>query len=308
MEFQQLYDTLRPKLEELEAERLRLKREGARNGAAALVVLAVIGLMIDLAQGEGKFGWTLILSVIGLLVWPGVVSRQSGKLGAFYKREIIGRIVGAICPDAAYRPAEGIAKYVFCRCGLFSGSPDRYAAEDLIAGRAGATQFACSEVHAQRKVVTTDGKGRTTTRWEDIFRGFLFVADFNKEFAGRTIVTRNSLFSFMTPGQRAQLEDPEFEKRFDVYTTDQIEARYILSTSLMKRITELDEAFGGRLTISFHNATMVVAIPDSLNHFEASVWRSVLNRNIFDRECSTIRQLIGIVDDLNLNLRIWTKR
>lgn len=304
----QLYEALRPHLEELEAERLYLKREGVRNGAIALAVLAVIGLVIDLCQGGQAFGWTLILSVIGLLIWPGVIGKQSGKLRVFYKERVIKPIVAAICPQAEYRPEEGIELDVFRNCALFATRPDRYAAEDLIAGRIGATHFACSEVHAEEQRTSHNGKGGSSTYWVDIFRGFLFVADFNKEFAGRTVVTRSRLFSFSTPGQRARLEDPEFEKRFDVYTTDQIEARYILSPSLMKRITELDAAYGDRLTMSFHNASLAVAIPDSANHFEASVWRSVLNRDVFDREFDTIRQLVGIVDELNLNLRIWSKR
>lgn len=303
----QLYEALRPQLEELEAERLRLKREGARNGAIALAVLTVIGLVIDLCQGGQAFGWTLILSILGLICLPIVIGSQSGKLKTYYKGRIITPIVGAICQEAEYKPAEGIDEKIFCSCGLFTTRPDRYGAEDMIAGRVGATRFSFSEVHAEEKRVTHTGKS-TTTYWADIFRGFLFVADFNKEFAGRTIVTRSHLFSFSTPGQRARLEDPAFEKRFDVYTTDQIEARYILTPSLMKRITELDAAYDNRLTMSFHNASLVVAIPDSVDHFEASVWRSVLNRNVFEREFGTIRQLVGIVDELNLNLRIWSKR
>lgn len=305
---EQLYGALRPKLEELEAERLRLKRKGVRNGAISLAKLVIIGLIIDLSLGQGQFGWTLILAVIGLLIWPVLIGRQSEKLRAFYKEQIIQPIVASIYRDADYRPEEGIDEKIFCSCGLFSTHPDSYGAEDMIEGRVGATRFSFSEVHAQEKRTSHNGKGGTTTYWVDIFRGFLFVADFNKEFAGRTVVKRNTLFSFSAPGERVKLEDPAFEKRFDVYSTDQIEARYILSTSLMKRITELDEDFGGRLTLSFHDSSLVVAIPEAVNHFEASVWRSVLDRTLFEREFGTIRQLVGIVDELNLNLRIWSKR
>lgn len=303
---ERLYETLRPKLEELETERLRLKREGVRNGAIEVALMAAIGLVIDLTLGGG-FAWTLILSVIGLIYWPRYIGSQSEKLRAFYKDQIIQPIVGAICREARYLPDEGIDQQIFSSCGLFSGRVDCYGAEDMIEGRVGATRFSFSEVLAQEKRTSHSGK-TTTTYWVDIFRGFLFVADFNKEFAGRTIVTRSSFFSFSTPGQRARLEDPAFEKRFDVYTTDQIEARYILSPSLMRRITELDEAYGGRLTLSFHQSTLVVAIPESVNHFEASVWRSVLDRSLFERDFGMIRQLVGIVDELNLNLRIWSKR
>ena len=39
-------------------------------------------------------------------------------------------------------------------------------------------------------------------------------------------------------GELVKLEDPEFEKSFVVYSGNQTEARYILSTSLMRRILD----------------------------------------------------------------------
>ena len=37
-----------------------------------------------------------------------------------------------------------------------------------------------------------------------------------------------------------KLENPDFEKTFDVYSTDQIEARYLLSPSMMERLLALE--------------------------------------------------------------------
>lgn len=303
----QLYDALLPLLVEMEAQRVWIKRSAVRRVSITIPLLAFIGFCCDRILQESGYTCTIFLPLFGLMFWINSVKSSSNKLNAVYKEQIIPRIVAAICEKAEYRPKEGIAKQVFCDCALFS-APDRYASEDLITGLSGETHFSFSEVHAEEKRTSTSSKGRTTTHWVDIFRGFLFVADFNKDFRGRTVLTRDSLFHFSTRGERARLEDPDFEKRFDVFTTDQIEARYILSPSLMKRITELDEALGGRITLSFYNSSLVVAIPDYSNHFEASLWRTLLNKPYFERECDLIVQLVGIVDDLNLNLRIWTKR
>ena len=48
-------------------------------------------------------------------------------------------------------------------------------------------------------------------------------------------------------GELIRLEDPEFESHFVVYGSDQIEARYILSTSLMARITDFKEKTGKKI-------------------------------------------------------------
>lgn len=99
-------------------------------------------------------------------------------------------MVACICDTAQYRPNERVSLDVFRASGLFP-DPDRYACEDLIVGRSGRTEFACPEVLAEQQRIVSGSKGRTVTYWTDLFRGFLFVADFNKEFKGRTYVLRN---------------------------------------------------------------------------------------------------------------------
>lgn len=51
--------------------------------------------------------------------------------------------------------------------------------------------------------------------------------------------------------QRDKLEDPEFEKHFAVYSSDQVQAGYILSTSLMSRIVDFKEKSSRRIHLSF---------------------------------------------------------
>lgn len=307
----ELYEDFKEVLGELEELRLRLKKEGMKQGGIVAAVLLGIGIILD-ACYDTWYVWTIILAASGGFLLLGAVCSQAGKVTAFYKEKIVQRMVACICDTAQYRPREGVSLDVFRASGLFP-DPDRYACEDLIVGQSGQTEFACSEVHAEQQRIVSGSKGRTVTYWTDLFRGFLFVADFNKEFKGRTYVLRSTVLSLSARGMRVYLEDPDFEKRFCVYSTDQIEARYILSTSLMKRITDLDMSFDSRMidsrmTISFFNSTLVIAIPQVRNHFEASIWRSVLDRKFFEREFNTLKQLIGIVDELNLNLRIWTKR
>ena len=103
------------------------------------------------------------------------------------------------------------------------------------------------------------------------------------------------------------MENPEFEKSFDTYSTDQVEARYLLSPSFMERLLELDRKFPGRITVSFLNSSVIIAIPDSKNHFETSIWQSQLRNDSVRREFFTLATLFHIVHDLNLNLRIWSK-
>ena len=129
----------------------------------------------------------------------------------------------------------------------------------------------------------------------------------NSRFQGQTVVFRNSWFKLNLGKQRVKLENPNFEKQFDVFSTDQVEARYILTPNLMERLLELDSRFPGKITVSFRDSSVIIAIPDQTNHFETNIWECQLNTDKLKREFGTLVNLFQIIHDLNLNLRIWTK-
>src|SRR5690606_28612315 len=160
---------------------------------------------------------------------------------------------------------------------------DRYSYEDSFSGVVGATSFRFSEVHAEYKTTTTDSKGNTRTQWHTICRGIFFVADLNKHFQGQTFVLPDtaepalggcsrglqSLSSAIDsrPGELVQMEDPTFERLFAVYSTDQVEARYILSPSLMERLVALRNDVGDKMAVSFVDSCIFIAIPTTKNRF-----------------------------------------
>lgn len=305
-DFNTIYEELRPVLENLETRRLELKAKGNKNGLIAGGICLLIGVIVTAAIG---FNWIGIgvSAVIACIVWYSCIAGQSGKLTMYYKQDVIAAIISRLCENAEYQPDSGIPEQRFMGSGLFNTSPDRYRSEDQITGCIGKTSFICSEIVAEEKRVTTDSKGRRTERWVDIFRGFFFIADFQKDFRAQTVVFRNSWFRLFTGKQRVKLENPEFEKRFDTFSTDQVEARYLLTPGMMERLLELDRKFPGKITLSFVNSCVIVAIPDSKDHFETSIWQSQLNNDSIREEFYTLIALFGIVNDLNLNLRIWTK-
>ena len=133
---------------------------------------------------------------------------------------------------------------------IFRMKPDRYRGDDLVTGLLGKTETAFSEIHSEYKT-SRSSKSGTHTTWRTVFKGLFFIAGFNKSFKGETYVLPEVaqkvfgkiLGNLFQPwnrgrGQLVKMEDPTFEMNFVVYGDDQIEARYVLSTSLMKRITD----------------------------------------------------------------------
>jgi hypothetical protein len=50
-------------------------------------------------------------------------------------------------------------------------------------------------------------------------------------------------------GKNVSLENLDFAKRYKVFCEDEVQARYILSLSLMERINKLDEIYKSKNTL-----------------------------------------------------------
>lgn len=292
-------------LTELEQLRKRYFKKGLTQGLIVAGVCFVGALALFFTEPVMSV-YAMFVALVGLVLLPVCIGGRSKEFSMLYKQRVISPIVTSLCGNAQYVPHGGITADEFRWSGLFI-RPDRYHAEDLIEGQIGQTPFCFSEVHAEERRTSSNGK-RTQTYYVDIFRGFMFVADFHKNFSGYTRVERSSMLKlrFGSDLSRVKLENSDFERRFDVYSTDGVEARYLLTPSLMERIIALDNCFGG-IQVAFRDSCVVIAIPDSTDHFEAGVWRSILKNSTVDFEIATLRNLFSIVDNLNLNTRIWTK-
>jgi hypothetical protein len=257
----------------------------------------------------------LAIAVLFAVVATVIISSRRSKMAVAFKQEAIPVLLDTIAPGFHYHGGV-ISLEEFNKSGLFI-RPDRYNGKDLMGGVVGKTQARFSMVHAEERYETerteTDNEGRTRkvkeVHWRTIFQGLFFSADFNKHFKGRTCVRAGgaSVFSKLF-GNLVKLEDPRFNKLFTVTSTDQVEARYILTPRMLERIVELREKLGG-IEISFVESRICIAIRGmSYSTFEPNLRRPFTDPERITGTLGTLLMLIGIVEDLDLNTRIWTKQ
>lgn len=131
------------------------------------------------------------------------------------------------------------------------------------------------------------------------------IAEFNKVIKNETYVYTSG-GKWLSRFKRVKLEDPVFEDRFNVYSDDQIEARYILTPAMMQRITELEIRFDSKLFMSFIGNHVFIALGNHNNYFEPNVSKEISAETV-NEVVAEIDSCISIIDDLDLNTRIWTK-
>ncbi len=303
-------------LQDLEALRLRMlgrRRTFWLVAAGVLVCGGLAGLLL------GRLPLIVAGVVLAALV---AVIGQSLCHGAYrkrFKQELVPRLLDSLAPGLRYSPTGHVSLEDFKRGSLYHSRADRFSGEDLIEGKIGDTQLCMSELHAQEKHVTHNGK-TTQVRYVTFFKGLYMIADFHKHFSGKTLVLPDSaekLFGGLlgrtlqkwnfTREQLVQMEDPEFEREFVVYSTDQVESRYLLSTAMLRRILELKQRSGCTLLLSFVDSEVHVALHGRPDMLEPGLGDSLIGSKGVERFLGELRECLGLVDALHLNTRIWSK-
>lgn len=94
-----------------------------------------------------------------------------------------------------------------------------------------------------------------------------------------------------------KLEDPLFSQKFNIYSSDQVEARYLLTPTFMERFQNLKTVFGAKkVKCSFYNDQIMIAISTKKNLFEIGKFTKSLENpdsiNEFYDELSSIYKMI----------------
>lgn len=202
---------------------------------------------------------------------------------------------------------------------------NRQDVDDGFTGKHGHVSFALTEIDLRH--VTGSGKNRRT---EYIFDGLMIVMSFPLPFKGRTLVLKdhgkigNWLKDKSTNLERINLGIKQFEDVFEVYSTDQIEARAILTPDLMENLIKLGAMFDGmrtdrfnekddlaaakgKIELAFLDSVLMITVATGKNLFEVGHLDASMEDTTriaqFAREVGLIYE---IIDMLELNRKAET--
>jgi hypothetical protein len=287
------------------------KLEASRENVLVVAYLSAIPVIaFILAYLSGNPWWMLAAFAASASAYFRYRSMR-GSYAKDYKARIVRKIVRFADERLEYRPGRGVSESQFIASGLVETDLSRFESEDLVSGRLGETEIAFSEVRTWAR------GGKDSSRRS--FNGLFFSADFNKRFKGRTLVLPDRAERFLgEAGKFAQtviprdeklvkLENPEFERLFAVYGSDPIEARYILSPSLMERLVRLRSRIKHRALVSFSDNRVILTVEYDGDAFEPNVLIPVASLETTTLYFHLVQFMAGIVDDLRLNTRVWGK-
>ncbi len=138
-----------------------------------------------------------------------------------------------------------------------------------------------------------------------VFRGAILKIDINKNFKGHIIVCKDTLLhgSPKWDLRHTVLEDVEFEEKFDVFTDDEIEARYLLTTTFMQRLNNLKNVFAAdKISCAFYNSELFIALFTKKDLFTITMLdKPVYDFTLYETLHNEIISIYKIIDHFKLN-------
>lgn len=321
--FRKFYEAeLAGSLDEIRRIRTQHARSSKRVAFVILIIFLILGVLLFAAPEDFSLlvllglGGCVVAWIICLFCYFG-----GGKEKRAFKEIVVPQIIKFFDPSLEFHPDRMVPSKLYDLSGLFAQEWDDYDGEDFVSGFYKGVEVMFSELKTEYETESTDDEGNTTRTTHTIFDGVFFVADFHKDFKYRTYVLPDVAEKYFgkllggffqkcnvfQSGKLIKLENVEFEKEFAVYADDPVEARYILSPLLMERLLVLRKRFACPLQIAFVDSCMFIAISTKEDFFELS---SLKNFDITVAEhCKNeLEMFLKIVEELNLDRRIWSKQ
>ncbi len=294
-------ETIFPELEPLEK-----KRQEKVNifWIITVCIIAIDIIFVALTHSIFSLFFVLIISLIGISIARSALFKS---YDAEFSAHAIGNIAKFIDKNLTYNRNGHISPNEYKASRLFLRSYDGFTGRDLISGKLGKTEVKFSYLYTYYEEETEDSDGHKTTHTYTIFDGLFFIADFNKRFSGEVYLFPHG-FRFFSPRKgtkKIPLENPNFNDIFDVYGSDPVVSMYAISTSLMDRLLNFKQKTGSKINMSLIDSRLYLAI-SGYKPFKVPIFNTVYNKDIYYGYLKQLKFASGIVDELNLNTRIWS--
>lgn len=274
-DYESFYEaSIAPEIRQLEIERRRTLKRVFALGAVVLAAILVFVFHTPISAAAGVSEDFVMIAA--LFAGFGAVAPIFHLMGRM-RRKLKTALVEPTCRflgldyslDAGQFP---LPRFVDVK--ILPGH-DRVHLQDHIRGAHAGVDFELCAAVLTKRVERNDGKGGTKTENQTVFQGLLLNYRFPKPFTARTLVLPgrswlgNRIAGFRH-GERVRLEDPRFERIYEVFSDDQVEARYLLTPGFMERLTDLADHLGasGALSFAFEAQNLLIAFHSKQKHFE----------------------------------------
>jgi hypothetical protein len=289
-------------LKRLEEKRLNLYQQYAKQNKIAIIVF-IVSLLLGL---PGFFTNQILLIILGIilfvvsLVFFGRAQKHSITFKSIVKSEIVTELLKEQFDDVLYESKNHISVPRIVQTGMVK-RPDRYTGEDLIMGSYKGVKFEVSDIDLKERVETRDSKGNVTVSYQTYFKGRWYVYTFERKFKEELKIIEGRGFGVNTKGLvKLDVESIEFNKKFTIYATSQEFGFYLITSSMIEKLMELEKMHRGSILYYYVGNELHIGVNDRRDYMELSIKTSI-NEASLKTFMSDIDLIPAIINELRLD-------
>jgi len=201
----------------------------------------------------------IIFAIIHSCVFIGATKNYSEQ----YKGIIIKQLLDNFFSEVDYKPNEKMPVMTYKECNYESF--DEYHSEDFMEGIINNLPIQMAEVHTIEVYYEKDSEGQEERHERTLFEGLFAKIRLDKDtYNTLKIFAKNNMFL----KNRLDMDSQEFEKYFDVSSTNKITGMKVLTHSVMETLLKYKESFGKYFDINIINDNLYIRYSTS-NAFES---------------------------------------
>lgn len=301
-------------------EQKRVKIETRRNVSRVLTLVGLVLFFYLMLIAKNYYPIPFIFIFIILeIFYEGYLDSKFQKS---FKKDVTSKVLSLFGNIYFSDKKNAIPYSDIKKWGLFPSSTCKID-DDVIIGLHQGCNFLINECGLYHQ--SSDERGRSAHIYD--FSGLIVKIKMKKSFSGKTVVGVAGKVKKTCSMEDVNLESITFMINKKVYSTDQVEARYLLTTAFMERLDKLGDNFkysnaaGRELTSEEYSARelsdlsgtstdvsavfvdgfVYLFVPTQKDFFEVDTSRTLLDADQFFTIYNEIISILGIIEFLKLD-------
>ncbi len=268
-------------------------RKKTKNGIIVVSIVSIlIGILLSIVTGYYEF---MMITIIAITLYV-VLSGNRKEYVKYFKENVVKTFVKEYSENLDYDPLKGIDRMEYDK-GQFERY-DRYHSEDLIYGTLQDEYKICmSEVHTEDESTDSDGDTTYTT----LFHGLFASVEFDKVVPTNMRLRKNSISLFGNK-DKIEMDSGEFEKKYNVYSTDKIIAMQLLTADIMQMLLDFKEKNKLLPEITLTENHLYIRFATG-SIFEANILKKSLDYDTLKKYYDTISFTLDITEKFLKNIK-----
>lgn len=295
-----------PQLAEMEKQRGKLT-------AMRLVFVVAAVVLVALGAVVGQLIGALIVMIAAAIFYVLVIVRKEATLRSSFKQLTVLDALSQAFENIEFEPSKAFSQKELYDLKLIQGF-DTMSGNDWVKAERKGIPFCRSDIHIQEEHITEDSDGNDTTTYVTTFQGSVMRFERQQEYPARLVVitegfpnVRSLMESFkkltgITDDNSVETELEEFNQLFDVYSSDQVASRMILTPQRMEGLLRLKNYTSHPLAFVFEGKFMYLfVLMPGTDSFELSVSS---HKSVQEQQKAVAEQvdfIAGLIDNMYFN-------